>query len=56
MKEAHSGLNVSEQEWDRMVEIFAETLGRHDVPEQETQELFGILGPAKDDIVVYGNR
>jgi hemoglobin len=56
MKEAHSGLNVSEKEWDRMVEIFAETLARHNVPERETQELFGILGPTRDDIVVTGNR
>lgn len=56
MREAHRGLNVSETEWDRMVEIFAETLQRHNVPERETQELFGILGPTKDDIVVAGSR
>jgi hemoglobin len=56
MKSAHEGLNVSEREWDRMVEIFAATLAQHNVPERETQELFGILGPTKGDIVVSGNR
>jgi len=56
MREAHKGLNVSDGEWDRMVEIFAETLARHNVPERETQELFGILGPTKEDIVVTGSR
>ncbi len=56
MREAHKGLNVSDSEWDRMVEIFAETLAKHNVPERETQELFGILGPTKDDIVVTGSR
>jgi hemoglobin len=52
MRQAHEGLNVSEAEWDRMVEIFAGTLARHRVPERETEELFGLMGPAKADIVV----
>jgi hemoglobin len=49
---AHQGLNVSAAEWDRMAEIFAETLAAHQVPEREQEELFAILGPARDDIVV----
>ncbi len=56
MKAAHDGLRVSEREWDRMVEIFAATLQRHNVPERETQELFGLIAPTKDDIVVAGSR
>jgi hemoglobin len=52
MREAHAGLDVSAGEWDRMVVIFAETLERHGVPEPEQQEIFAILGPARDDIVV----
>lgn len=56
MREAHRGLNVSEGEWDRMVEIFAATLQKHNVPERETQELFGLIAPTKDDIVVSGNE
>jgi hypothetical protein len=35
-----------------MVELFAATLERHRVPERETGELFALLGPARDDIVV----
>ncbi len=56
MREAHKGLNVSDAEWNRMVEIFAATLEKHNVPEKETQELFSILGPSKDDIVVTSDR
>ncbi len=56
MKAAHDGLNVTEREWDRMVEILANTLAEHNVPEQETQELFEILGTTKDDIVFQGGR
>jgi hemoglobin len=55
LREAHDGLNVSEAEWERMVEIFSETLNRHGVPEQEQQDLFAILGPTKADIVVTAN-
>ncbi|HSJ08077.1 MAG TPA: group 1 truncated hemoglobin [Longimicrobiales bacterium] len=51
MMEAHRGLRVTAEEWDRMVEIFSATLQRHDVDEAETQELFAILGPTRDEIV-----
>jgi hemoglobin len=54
MADAHDGLNVSAEEWDRMVELFAQTLQRHQVPERETSELFALMGPARDDIVVGG--
>lgn len=53
---AHEGLNVTGEEWDRMVEIFAGTLAEHQVPEQEQEELFGIMAPARDDIVVEADR
>jgi hemoglobin len=56
MRTAHDGLRVSEREWDRMVEIFASTLQKHNVPERETQELFGLIAPTKDDIVVAGSN
>ena len=52
LREAHKELNVGEAEWDRMVELFSATLARHNVGEREQQELFAILGPTKDDIVV----
>lgn len=54
MATAHEGLNVSAAEWDRMVEIFAATLAAHAVPEREQDELFALLGPNRDDIVVGG--
>ncbi len=52
LRTAHDGLNVSQAEWDRMVEIFSATLTRHNVPEQEQGEIFAILGPSHADIVV----
>jgi hemoglobin len=56
LRTAHDGLNVSQAEWDRMVEIFSRTLERHGVPERETGELFEILGPTHADIVVTEGR
>ena len=54
MREAHDGLGVTADEWDRMVEIFVATLDTLEVPETEQQELFDLLGPTRDDIVVAG--
>jgi len=51
LREAHEGLNVTPAEWDRMGELFAATLARHNVGEREQQELFAIVGPTRDDIV-----
>jgi hemoglobin len=55
MRTAHDGLNVSEREWDRMVEIFLGTLHEHRVPDREVGELLAILGPSKAEIVT-GSR
>lgn len=52
MKEAHAHLNITEAEWARMEEIFAEVLAMHEVPEAETAELFEIIGSTKPDIVM----
>jgi hemoglobin len=54
MKEAHAHLDITEEEWARMVTVFKGVLARHSVPEQETQELLDILGSTKADIVVSG--
>lgn len=51
MAAAHDGLNVSAEEWERMVEIFAGTLAARGVGEAEQEELFAILGPLQEDIV-----
>ena len=55
MKESHAHLNITEQEWDRMVTIFKEVLAKHLVPATETQELLDIVGSTKADIVVSGS-
>ena len=52
LKTAHHGLNVSAEEWDRMVEIFVDTLDKLEVPERESEELLAILGSTRGDIVV----
>lgn len=52
MKESHAHLNITEQEWDRMVTLFKGVLAKHKVPPKETQELLAIVGSTKADIVV----
>lgn len=56
MKESHAHLNITEQEWDRMVTLFKGVLAKHSVPEKETQELLDIIGSTKADIVVSQTR
>lgn len=51
MTESHAHLNITEDEWDRMVELFVGVLEDHDVPEREQQELLQVLGSTKDQIV-----
>ena len=52
MIETHAQLNITEQEWDRMVTLFKEVLAKHNIPAKETQELLDIVGSTKVDIVV----
>lgn len=52
MKDSHAHLNITEQEWDRMVVIFKEVLEKHKVPVPEQQELLDIVGSTKSDIVM----
>ncbi len=56
MKESHAHLNITEQEWNRMVTLFKEVLAKHQVPAKETQELLDIVGSTKADIVVSGQK
>ena len=51
MKDSHVGLNITEQEWDRMVVLFKGVLAKHKVPEKECKELVAIVGSTKVDIV-----
>lgn len=51
MDESHAHLDITEAEWDRMAEIFVSVLDSHNVPKAEQQELLGIIGTTKGDIV-----
>ncbi len=54
MKESHVELNITEQEWERMVVLFKDVLAKHKVPEKECKELVTIIGSTKADIVNSG--
>jgi hemoglobin len=51
MKEAHAGMKVTTGEFNALVEDLVATLNQFKVPGAEQQELLGILGPLKSEIV-----
>jgi hemoglobin len=55
MKQSHAHLNISGREWQEMVKVFREVLGKFNVPEAEQQELVAIVESTRADIVVGGN-
>jgi hemoglobin len=52
MKESHSHLNITENEWSIMAADFKKSLDKFKVPAAEQEELFAIVGTTKSDIVV----
>lgn len=52
MKDSHKLLNITEKEWDAMVADFKATLNKFKVPTKEQEELIGIVGTTKADIVM----
>jgi hemoglobin len=52
MKESHQHLNITEQEWQAMVDDFQKTLDKFKVPKPEQEELFTIVESTKPDIVI----
>ena len=52
MKAAHATMKVSDKEWDAFVNDLTLALDENKVGEKEKSELFAILAPMKDDIVV----
>jgi hemoglobin len=56
MKESHVHLNITEQEWARMVTLFEGVLAKHQVPAKETQELLEIVDSTKADIVASSQK
>jgi hemoglobin len=51
MKDAHTGMQVTSGEFDALVQDLVATLNHFNVPKREQDELVGILGPLKGDIV-----
>jgi len=51
MKEAHAGMGVTSGEFDALVGDLKSTLNQFKVRQTEQDELLGLLGPLKPDIV-----
>ena len=51
MKESHKGLNISDSEWDAMVEVFKKSLAKFSVAEKDKTALIAIVATTKADIV-----
>ena len=51
MKAVHTGMGITEAEWNATVEDLVKSLDKYKVPAKEQQELLAILGPLKKDIV-----
>src|SRR5947207_1730941 len=51
MKETHRGMGVTAGEFDSLVEDLVASLNHFDVSKAEQEELLGLLGPMRGDIV-----
>src|SRR5712692_1096252 len=51
MLATHDGMGVTAGEFDALVEDLVATLDEFDVPTAEQEELLGVLGPMRDEIV-----
>ena len=51
MKSAHVGMGITGEQFDALVGDLVATLNKFKVPEREKNELLGVLGPMKKDIV-----
>ena len=51
MKTTHTGMKVTEAEWNATVENLVKALDKQKVGAKEKSELLGMLGPMKADIV-----
>ena len=54
MKTTHAGMGITDAEFDALVEDLVGSLDKFKVPAAEKEELLGILGPMKADIVEPG--
>jgi hemoglobin len=51
MKAAHAGMKITDDEWNATVENLVKALDKNNVPAGSKQELLGLLGGMKKDIV-----
>ncbi len=51
MKSSHAGLDITNDEFDYVVDDLVKTLNQYKVPEKEQQELLLLLAPMRADIV-----
>lgn len=51
MKTTHEGMGITEAQFNALVEDLIAALDKFKVPEKEKNELLGLLGPMKGDIV-----
>ena len=51
MQESHHGLGIADADFNALVEDLVKTLNKFNVPQPEQQELLGVLGPMKGQIV-----
>jgi hemoglobin len=51
MKTVHTGLKITESDWDISAKALVETLDKFKVPKKEKDEVLGIVTPLKKDIV-----
>jgi len=51
MKEAHTGMKITEKEWDETVKLLKGSLDKFHVPSKEQSDLIGAIAPMHDDIV-----
>ena len=56
MKTTHAGMGVNDAAFNALVEDLVKTLDKFKVPTKEKNELLGVLGPMKSDIVDSGSR
>jgi hemoglobin len=51
MKTAHTGMRITEAEWNAGVEDLGKALDKRNVSQKDKNELLGLLAPMKNDIV-----
>jgi hemoglobin len=51
MRTAHTGLGITDADWDASVKHLVATLDKFHVPEKEKGEVLGAISPLKADIV-----